>query len=67
MAKKVPSDIDIAQAATLEPIEAIAEKMGLTRSDIEFYGESMAKVKLETLEKLQGRPDAKYVVVTAIT
>ncbi len=67
MAKKVPSDIDIAQAATLEPIEAIAEKMGLSRSDIELYGESMAKVKLEAIEKLQHRPDAKYVVVTAIT
>ncbi len=67
MAKKVPSDIDIAQAATLIPIEAIAEKMGLERSDIELYGESMAKVKLETIDKLKDRPDAKYVVVTAIT
>ena len=28
MAKHVPSDIDIAQAAQLEPIEAIAEKIG---------------------------------------
>ena len=67
MAKHVPSDIEIAQAATLEPIEAIAEKMGLERRDIEFYGEAMAKVKLEAIEKLQGRPNAKYVVVTAIT
>jgi len=65
--KKVPSDIEIAQAAKLEPIEAIAEKMGLARADIEFYGESMAKIKLEAIEKLQNRPNAKYVVVTAIT
>ena len=65
--KKVPSDIEIAQAATLEPIEAIAEKMGLNRADIEFYGENMAKIKLEAIEKLKDRPDAKYVVVTAIT
>jgi formate--tetrahydrofolate ligase len=65
--KKVPSDIEIAQAATLQPIEAIAEKMGLSRNDIEFYGESMAKVKLEATDKLQNRPNAKYVVVTAIT
>ena len=63
----VPSDIDIAQAAKLEPIEAIAEKMGLTRADIELYGEQMAKVKLEAIEKLEKRPNAKYVVVTAIT
>ena len=63
----VPSDLDIAQAATLQPIEAIAEKMGLTRADIEFYGDSMAKVKLETIERLQARPNAKYILVTAIT
>ena len=65
--KPVPSDIDIAQAATLQPIEAIAEKMGLSRSDIELYGDSMAKIKLESVEKLSARPNAKYVVVTAIT
>ena len=63
----VPSDIEIAQAATLQPIEAIAEKMGLTRADIELYGDNMAKVKLETIERLQARPNAKYVLVTAIT
>ncbi len=67
MASKVPSDIDIAQAAKLDPIESIAEKMGLERSDIEFYGDSMAKIKLEAVEKLSKRPNAKYVVVTAVT
>jgi formate--tetrahydrofolate ligase len=67
MTHPVPSDIEIAQAATLLPIEAIAEKMGLTRADIELYGDSMAKVKLETLERLQARPNAKYVLVTSIT
>ncbi len=63
----VPSDIDIAQAATLEPIEAIAEKMGLERSDIEIYGDTIAKVKLETIDKFKDRPNAKYILVTAIT
>ncbi|MEZ4866729.1 MAG: formate--tetrahydrofolate ligase [Caldilineaceae bacterium] len=67
MSKAVPSDIEIAQAATLAPIEAIAEKMGLARQDIELYGENMAKVKLEAIEKLQTKPNAKYVVVTAVT
>jgi formate--tetrahydrofolate ligase len=65
--KKVPSDIEIAQAAKLLPIEAIAEKMGLERREIEFYGESMAKIKLEAIDRLRDRPNAKYVVVTAIT
>lgn len=61
------SDIEIAQAAELQPIESIAEKMGLTRADIELYGDNMAKVKLEALEKLNDRSNAKYVVVTAVT
>ena len=63
----VPSDIEIAQAAKLLPIEAIAEKMGLERRDIEFYGDSIAKVKLEAIDRLQDRPNAKYILVTAIT
>jgi formate--tetrahydrofolate ligase len=63
----VPSDIEIAQAAALEPIEAIAEKMGLTRADIELYGDAVAKVKLEVIGKLKDRPNAKYILVTAIT
>ena len=67
MSKTVPSDIEIAQAANVEPIEAIAEKMGLVRQDIELYGDHMAKIKLEAIEKFKDRPNAKYVVVTAIT
>jgi formate--tetrahydrofolate ligase len=63
----VPSDLDIAQAAKLLPIEAIAEKMGLERDDIEFYGKSMAKIRLEVVEKLKDRPNAKYILVTAVT
>jgi len=63
----VPSDLDIAQAAKLLPIEAIAEKMGLERDDIEFYGKSMAKIRLEVLEKLKDRPNAKYILITAVT
>ncbi|MEZ4680050.1 MAG: formate--tetrahydrofolate ligase [Caldilineaceae bacterium] len=67
MTNPVPSDIEIAQAATLQPIEAIAEKMGLSRADIELYGDNMAKIKLGAIDKLKERPNAKYVVVTAIT
>ena len=63
--KPVPSDLDIAQAAQLQPIETIAEKMGLERDDIEFYGKHMAKVRLEVLDKLKDRPNARYILVTA--
>ena len=63
----VPSDLDIAQAAELLPVWEIAEKMGLSRSDIELYGDHMAKVRLEAVEALADRPNARYVLVTAIT
>ncbi len=65
--QSVPSDLDIAQAAKLRPIEEIAEKMGLRREDIEFYGNAMAKVKLEAIDALKDRPNARYILVTAIT
>lgn len=63
----VPSDLEIAQAADLRPIWEIAERMGLGRSDIELYGDHMAKVRLEAVEALAERPNARYVLVTAIT
>jgi len=67
MSKPTPNNLEIAQAAALEPIEAIAEKMGLGRQDIELYGDRMAKIKLETLARLKSKPNAKYILVTAIT
>ena len=65
--KPVPSDIDIAQAATVEPILKIAEDIGLTVDDLDFYGKYKAKVHLNVLERFAGRPQGKYIDVTAIT
>ncbi|MHB8926715.1 MAG: formate--tetrahydrofolate ligase [Bacillota bacterium] len=61
------SDIEIAQAAKLEPIVQIAKKMGLTEDDLELYGKYKAKISLDVIPRLKDKPDAKYVVVTAIT
>jgi formyltetrahydrofolate synthetase len=63
----VPSDLDIAQAATPKPILEIADSLGLTEDDLILYGKYKAKVHLDTLPKLAGRPRGKYVDVTAIT
>lgn len=63
----VPSDIEIAQAGTLKPIMQVAEELGLLETELELYGPYKAKIKLETLERLKGRPDGKYIDVTAIT
>jgi len=63
----VPSDIDIAQEATLKPIMQIAEELGILPEELELYGNYKAKVKLEILERLKDKPDGKYIDVTAIT
>ncbi len=65
--KPVPSDIEIAQEATLKPITLIAEELGLLPNEIEQYGDTKAKVRLEVLQRLHHVPDGKYVDVTAIT
>jgi methylenetetrahydrofolate dehydrogenase (NADP+)/methenyltetrahydrofolate cyclohydrolase/formyltetrahydrofolate synthetase/formate--tetrahydrofolate ligase len=63
----VPSDLDIAQAATPLPIKEVAAQLGLTEDDLIYYGKTKAKVHLDTLPKLAGRPLGKYIDVTAIT
>jgi len=63
----VPTDIEIAQEATLKPISQVADELGLLPSEIEFYGDTKAKVKLDVLERLKNLPDGKYIDVTAIT
>ncbi len=65
--KPVPSDIEIAQAATLKPIIEIAKSIGLTEDDLDLYGKYKAKIHLDVLKKFQDRPQGKYVDVTAIT
>jgi len=63
----VPSDIEIAQAAKLRPILEVAKGMGIDQDDLVPYGWFKAKVQLGVIEKLKGRPNGKYIDVTAIT
>jgi formyltetrahydrofolate synthetase len=63
----VPSDIEIAQEAVLDPIKQVAEAVGLTEDDLDYYGKYKAKVHLDVLEKFKDRPQGKYIDVTAIT
>jgi len=63
----VATDLEIAQKAKLERIEAIAEKAGIKRDELELYGDYKGKVKLEILERVKDRPSGKYIDVTAIT
>ncbi len=61
------SDLEIAQAAKLKPIQEIAEKLGILDDELELHGKFKAKVELSALERLRDRPSGKYVDVTAIT
>ncbi len=65
--RPVPSDIEIAQEATLKPILRVAEESGILPDELVFYGSHKAKVRLDILERLKDVPDGKYIDVTAIT
>jgi formyltetrahydrofolate synthetase len=65
--RPVPSDIEIAQDASIKPILRVAEECGILPEELEFYGPYKAKIKLEILERLKDVPDGKYIDVTAIT
>ena len=60
------SDIEIAQAASLQPIGLVAEKLGISEEDLDYYGKYKAKFSDSLYEKLAGRSDGKLVLVTAI-
>lgn len=62
-----PSDLDIAQAATLAPLADIAGQIGLSPEHLEMYGRNVAKIDLDAVGDITSRPKGKYVVVTAIT
>jgi formate--tetrahydrofolate ligase len=61
------SDLEIAQRARLLPIAEIAAGLGLEDDEIELYGKYKAKVTLDVMNRLAGRPPGKYIDVTAIT
>ena len=60
------SDVEIAQAAKMKPIEEIASKIGLAPDDLELYGKYKAKVTLDAWQRVKDRPDGKLILCTAI-
>lgn len=60
----VPSDIAIAQAATLRPIADVAAELGLSADEILPYGRTKAKLSAEAVAKRT--PKGKLVLVTGI-
>ncbi|MXN67136.1 formate--tetrahydrofolate ligase [Stappia sp. GBMRC 2046] len=60
------SDIEIARAASMQPINEVGEKLGIPPSALENYGKTKAKVRADFIETLKDRPDGKLILVTAI-
>ena len=67
MRMEMPSSLEIAQAATLRPIEEIAAAAGLLPDEAEPYGRTKAKVDLSVLDRLRDTADGKLICVTAVT
>ena len=64
----MPSDIEIAQNASMLSITEIAQKrLGIAAEHLEPYGRYKAKVSLPYLESLNDLPDGKLILVTAIS
>src|ERR671924_2354256 len=62
------SDIEISQAAKKRPILEVArEKLGIAAENLEPYGHYKAKVSMDYVKSLQGRPNGKLILVSAIT
>jgi formate--tetrahydrofolate ligase len=64
----MPSDIEIAQAAKMQRIAAVArEKLGIAEEHLEPYGHYKAKISLKYLDTLKSKKDGKLILVTAIS
>lgn len=60
------SDIEIAQEAEKLRIEKVAERYDIPYDSLELYGKYKAKLTEDYLKELDGRPDGRLVLVTAI-
>ena len=61
------TDIEIAQNANLMPVKDIAASINIAEDDLELYGKYKAKVLPAAFEKAKNNPQAKYILVSAIT
>ena len=61
------NDIEIARASAIKPISEIADKLGIPNDALSPFGHTKAKVSLEYIDSLKHRPEAKLILVTAVT
>src|SRR5690606_11450665 len=60
------TDIEIAREAKKKPIQEIGTRLGIPTEHLLPYGHDKAKVSQDFITSLQGRPDGKLILVTAI-
>ncbi|WP_249315249.1 formate--tetrahydrofolate ligase [Bacillus sp. FJAT-49711] len=60
------SDIEIAQESELLPIQSIADRIGLSINDIDYFGKYKAKITYEKIRDIQKNKDGKIILVTSI-
>ena len=64
---EINSDIEIARAADIKPIDEIAKPIGIPASALTHYGPTKAKVNFEFIDSLNGNETGKLILVTALT
>lgn len=60
------SDVEIAHGANMLPIGKIAEKVGISEDELEYYGKYKAKIGDDCYKRLKDKKDGKLILVTAI-
>ena len=60
------TDIQIAQEAQMKPIGQVAESIGISEDELEFYGKYKAKLSDELWDRIKDNENGKLVLVTAI-
>ena len=62
----MPTDLEIAQSVTMQPITEVAQKMGIPADDLELYGKYKAKLSFDFIKQLEKKESGKLILVTAI-
>src|SRR5262245_745626 len=65
---RLRSDLEIARSIPLQPIQNIAERLGILDAEWDPFGKYIAKIDAPAiLERLKDRPNGRYVDITGIT
>ena len=61
------NDQEVTRSIPLRPLAEVAEVLGIGLDQLEMYGDTKAKIKIDMLDTPSAREPGKYIVVTAIT